>query len=671
MPENTVVTLHPCKKDTIFLSTRFNVLIFHDFLWNLYLDSILALNLNPRAMKTILTFLLISLFVSGSAQENKIEIKSKIKQVTVFLQGAQVARQVFIEAKPGNNTIVLKALSPHINEQSIQAELQDASLKIMGVSYRINYQEEIKKSDAIVALEREKAGWKERLTQETSLSEVYQEEGEMLKSNKAIGGQQFGVKVEELKSAVDYFRLRLTDIKQKLSQSQANSNSYKEEISKIDHQLQELKNKKTIPSGEIVIKLTSKALINSQLMLNYLVNEARWYPTYDIRAKDVLSPISIAYKANVSQQSGEDWENVKLTISSGNPSAGGAKPNINTWYLGFNNPMGRPLSYLGYQSVGKSEVRGKVTSADDGSPLPGVNVVIKGTTVGTVTDVNGEYSIPLTSDAKSLVVSFVGYKSEEIVLGANNNVDVKMQVDVQQLQEVVVTGYSSSGDLSGREYSYKSKIKRTIIATPVIHQTNVEHTIDEPSTVRSDGENQVVPMIEYELKALFEYYCVPKIDNDAFLVARVLDWNEYNFLEGEANLFFEDKYLGKSILDTRNTSDTLRISLGRDKNIFVSREKMKDVSSSQLIGGNKKSLMAYQINIRNKKQGAITILVEDQIPVPNTKEITVDLIESSKAQYVEGTGNLKWRLTIPSAKTEKLALKYSVKYPKERQLILE
>ena len=64
-------------------------------------------------------------------------------------------------------------------------------------------------------------------------------------------------------------------------------------------------------------------------------------------------------------------------------------------------------------------------------------------------------------------------------------------------------------------------------------------------------------MVEYELDALYEYYCVPKLDADAFLIAKILHWDEHNFLEGEANLFFEGKYIGKSILDTRNTSDTL------------------------------------------------------------------------------------------------------------------
>src|SRR5690242_18435068 len=83
-------------------------------------------------------------------------------------------------------------------------------------------------------------------------------------------------------------------------------------------------------------------------------------------------------------------------------------------------------------------VTGKVTSAEDGSPLPGVNVVIKGSAIGTVTDVNGAYSLSVPPEA-TLVFSFIGLTSVEIPVGERTIVDVQMGQDVQQLGEVVVT----------------------------------------------------------------------------------------------------------------------------------------------------------------------------------------------------------------------------------------
>lgn len=623
-------------------------------------------------MKTFFTIALIFLFSTSEAQDSKQEIKSQIKKVTVYLKGAQVFRESFLEIKPGANVFSIPGLSAGILEQSIQAEIEDSKAKIISVGFAVNYIDEIKKSSTAIEFENELKTLHERLSQEKSLTEVFIQEEEMLKSNKSIGGQQQGVKIEDLKNAVDYFRQRLTDIKQKLAQQNLKIEQLESEITKINAQLASMKNKKTNPSGEIILKVVSKTMINSKLSLSYLVNEAQWFPTYDIRAKDVVSPINIAYKANVSQQSGENWNQVKLTVSTGDPSVGGAKPIMNTWYLGYNNRAG--IQIRGISSLNTSlqnEIKGRVLSSEDSSPLPGVNVVIKGTTVGTVTDVNGEYSIPLTADAQTLVFSFVGLKTEEVPIGLKNNIDIKLQADVTQLSEVVVVGYGSSGDFSHNEYHYTPKVKKTLVATPVVRATNIEYTIDEPTTVLSDGHSQTVTMIEYELNALFEYYCAPKIDRDAFLMARVLNWNEYNFLEGEANLFFEDKFLGKSVLDTRNTSDTLSISLGRDKNVLITRTKIKDLSQTQFASGNRKSIMAYEISARNKKQQPVSIVVEDQVPIATTKEITVDLLEDSHANYDSEKGLLKWKLNLPPAKTEKLILKYSIKFPKERQLILE
>jgi len=85
-------------------------------------------------------------------------------------------------------------------------------------------------------------------------------------------------------------------------------------------------------------------------------------------------------------------------------------------------------------------VTGRVTSAEDGSLLPGVNVVVKGTTVGTVTDANGTYSLSVPS-ASTLVFSFIGLKSQEVEVGSRSVIDVQMALDITQLSEVVVTGY--------------------------------------------------------------------------------------------------------------------------------------------------------------------------------------------------------------------------------------
>lgn len=636
-------------------------------------------------MKRVYMLLFCALASSVMAQEIAQDIPSTIKQVTVFLEGAQVSRQASVQVKPGVSSLKLTGISYRILEQSIQVEAS-SQVKILSVSFRVNYMDEIQKPEKISMLETERRRILGLIAQEQSMQEVYREEESILKTNKNIGGAERGVDIAELKVAMDYFRQRLTEIKQQLLQIDRNIKNYQVSIGKIESQLSELSANKVQPTGEITIKVSSKTSTTTNLAVKYLVEDARWSPSYDIRAINVQSPVSITYKANVSQQSGEDWENVELTISSGNPTLVGEKPNVVPWYIGFNNVIYQspsnsvstmtPGASALYGSRGSNLLRGRVLDVN-GSPIPGVNVVIKGTSTGAVTDAEGFYSIPANA-AQTLVFSFIGYSAQEVQVGNRAQVDAILALDTQALGEVAVVGYgvqkrsdvirALSGSVAGVSVS---KVKRNIVATPVVRQTNVEFKLDDPFTIKSDGEVRATDMVEYQLDALYEYYCVPKLETDAFLVAKVLDWDEFNFLDGEASLFFEGKFIGKSVLDTKNTSDTLTLSLGRDGNVLVTREKVKDLSSKQFIGSNQKATYAYDIVVRNKKAQPITIVIEDQIPIPNTKEISVDKIEDSKGKYDEQTGSIKWRKEIAVGKSETIKLVYAVRYPKYSQMVLE
>jgi TonB-linked SusC/RagA family outer membrane protein len=85
-------------------------------------------------------------------------------------------------------------------------------------------------------------------------------------------------------------------------------------------------------------------------------------------------------------------------------------------------------------------VSGRVTSVEDGSGLPGVNVVLKGTTNGTVTTVEGDYSLSVPATGGTLVFSFIGLQTQEIEIGSRNKIDVQLSQDVTQLSEIIVTG---------------------------------------------------------------------------------------------------------------------------------------------------------------------------------------------------------------------------------------
>ena len=192
-----------------------------------------------------------------------------------------------------------------------------------------------------------------------------------------------------------------------------------------------------------------------------------------------------------------------------------------------------------------------------------------------------------------------------------------------------------------------------------------------PYTVKSDNKSYAVDIDSYNLPAFYQYYSVPKVDKTAFLTANITDWEKYNLLEGEANIFFEGTFVGKSLLDVRYASDTLQISLGRDKNVSVTREKIKDFTSKKFIGSKKEEARAWDIIVKNNKSQAINMVVYDQVPVSTLDEIKVEISKTSGAKQNSTTGELKWEFKLDPNKTKKFKLQYSVKYPKNRNLIIE
>jgi uncharacterized protein (TIGR02231 family) len=129
--------------------------------------------------------------------------------------------------------------------------------------------------------------------------------------------------------------------------------------------------------------------------------------------------------------------------------------------------------------------------------------------------------------------------------------------------------------------------------------------------------------------------------------------------------------VGKSTLNVNQLKDTLTISLGTDNSILVKREKRKDFTSKKVIGANKTDTFSFLLTIRNNKSNMIKITLNDQIPVSSNSDINVDPIELSGGKIDRQSGEIKWEFEIKPQETKQVILTYSVKYPKDKTVILE
>jgi uncharacterized protein (TIGR02231 family) len=150
-----------------------------------------------------------------------------------------------------------------------------------------------------------------------------------------------------------------------------------------------------------------------------------------------------------------------------------------------------------------------------------------------------------------------------------------------------------------------------------------------------------------------------------------MDWEKYNLLDGEANIFFENTYVGKTLMDLRNVSDTLEISLGRDKRVSVNREIIKDYTTKKTLTSKKEETRAWKITVRNNKNEAINMIILDQVPVSTLEEIEVSVQNLSGAIRNADTGEIKWDFKLEPNERKEFELRYLVKYPKYRTLVIE
>lgn len=619
--------------------------------------------------------MVITLF--STAQAQKESIQSKIEKVTVFLQGAQVERAAKQSLSPGKYNIVFGGISSKIDKQSLQLKAE-GKLTVLSVNYQVNFLKEQQVQDEIKEIEIQKEQLQDKITMEKNMQNVYKQEEQMMLKNQNIKGDNATLKAAELKEAVDFQRQRLTEIYQKLQENGHNIKKMDEELQKINKQLVELNERRDLPTSDIIVAVDVKEPTNAIFHCTYLVKQSAWFPTYDIRVQDITKPLTLQMKANINQQSGEDWKDVKLFLSTGDPSENGTRPTLSPWYLRYVYSFTpTPVVIRGMSSLagsqGSSVISGVVRD-DKGMPIAGASVVAKGTTTGTATDASGNFSLQMPTESSKIVVSSVGYRSQEINSRAGFT-DVRMTPATNALEEVVVTGYSNSSDSwdsddAGKKY--KSTKEPTDINTATLYRpTTTVFEVEDPYSVPNDGKIYTVDINTYTIDASYEYYSAPKLDENAYLTAKIIDWQDLNLLPGQANLFFEGTYLGNSLLDILNAGDTLKLSLGRDKGVVIKRVLVKEFSQKRLLGNNKNESRQYEFTIRNNKQQPIHIIVEDQFPISTNKDVEVEKLSYDGGKLDDDRKTVSWNLNVDAKKETKLQMGYSVKYPKDKTLQLQ
>lgn len=618
-------------------------------------------------MKRLLfSLLLVSLAFPGFAQDLKeVTLTNQIKEVTLFLSGAQVFETATGTLPAGESVLLVKGLSPFLDEKSIQVKGQ-GNFTIQAVNKRLDFLQKKELGEKAEALERAIEEIEKRQSSLRNRLQVLDTKMSVLTANKSIGSSQAGTSMTALKATLDFFDAEHTKIINEELQIKMQIEANKEEIGGLRNQRFALKQSDNRSTSEIRIRIKAPTAGQASFQLNYLVANAGWYPKYDLRVKSITEPLQLQYKAEIYQNTGGDWKNVKLRLSNANPNQSGQAPSLEQWQLNFVGlavPRNFNLPQL------PSSISGQVLDHRD-APLAGVSVLVKGSTLGTVTDQEGKYSLVLPKNESTLVFSFVGKQIEERQVSNESILNVTLIDEGTIVMNEVADAVFYKKSLDQLPFAAENA-QEELLTQLVFNPTTVEIEVAEPYTIKSNGERTLVDLKTYEIPASYRYTAIPKLEKDAFLQAEISDWSQYSLLEGESNLYFEDGFVGRSILNPNALQDTLQISMGRDRSILIQREKVDQFSKKRTIGSNITESRGYEILVKNNKSQAVTLQVKDQIPVSVNSAITVTIGELSGGVVDPVTGIVTWEITLAPGAQQKLSLRYEVKYPKSERVILD
>lgn len=654
------------------------------------------------------------------AQDDK-KINAPISQVTVFTSGAQIKHVKSVDLSSGKQVVVFEKLTDYVDPNSIQLK-SSSNATILSVRTRKDFDEVAIAKQDVDAMNAKRKTYE---TEEQKLRDEYSVllyDEQLLLKNNDLSSQQVAVKIAELKEASVFFHSKLTEIQLRKSQLEDEIEVVIRAINQLE---QEINTRRSLPVKnytEIQVELDVEAAGKIDFEFSYITPNASWKPYYDMRSNGVGAPVLLEAKGLVTQNTGENWDQVQLILSTNDPYDNTQEATIDPWYLNYYTPAPRrpsiPRPTMTYNYSGET-IYGEVIDAVSGEPLAFAKIHMNSDPNTSVsTDAGGRFSFVVPRGETAYNVNYLGYNGETVYIdrpfrkimlypqtiamegisspfnglggkgsgsgkgrGLGNDMDELEKVQYssnrqasETLQEITI---QSRGSRRREDYGYfgadsiVSWDYEQSIATAVEKDLRMEFQINTPFSIPSDNADHRVAISTYEMPAVYEYHAVPKLDPSVYLVAQISGWEKLNLLSGESNLYFDGTFIGKSYVNVHSTKDTLSFSLGKDRKLVVERKQSEENTKTRAVGNRTKYEVQWDFTIRNNGAASIPFIMKDHFPISINDDIKVKQGTYTGAVLNEKTGILTWRNTINKGETKQFSFNYSVDYSKGQVLYLE
>jgi Domain of unknown function (DUF4139)/N-terminal domain of unknown function (DUF4140) len=348
---------------------------------------------------------------------------------------------------------------------------------------------------------------------------------------------------------------------------------------------------------EAVIVVDREQGKGGKIRLNYLVSSVAWRPEYKVRAGKVTEDVQVDYLANLMQHSGEDWGQVKLTLSTAQPMLNASPPDL---------CMLQPI--LAARGV------------PAGVPMP------------TGASINPYANIISNKDLETKAMQFRVAASNNLKVGK-----VKEQLEAnRQLNDAAA--WEQNLDLMRSRAEVLADLKKgnsSNVAGPTgTDGPSVTYHLPSKLTVPSRGEEQVIEVVKLKLAPKYYYKTVPVLNNHVYRLADLVNSSTHVLLPGEATMFQGTDFVGRMPMPLVAIGEEFTAGFGVETQLQIQRQMIDQVRTTQ--GGNQVITYDYRILVSSFKKEPVTLQVWDRLPKGENETVGITLLKSAPELSKDG-----------------------------------
>lgn len=602
-------------------------------------------------------FLALALIATMANAQNTVNSKPKLKEVVIYYQGAELTHTATATLAKGENEVTITGLSRSIMQSSLQVEASGGAV-ISSSELSTDYLTDVKSSARIKQLQDSIKLYNKKFKETLSDIMLNKNMLEVLEKgvNHNVSGGKDAGNTEKVNQNLEYYKTKSKELNGNIMALTDKKDEINKTLLRMNSQLQQENNAKGPETTQLKLAVSAPMAGSITFTIRYYTTQAGWAPHHDVLVTAEDKPITITTKAQVRQYTGLDWDNVKISLSTGAPNTSYSIPEMDIWFL-------RQQTTTRYSNH-KGKASGHRIASQDLERMPGSSIEEAVATVAGVGYSDGGEEV-----VEQMLFYVNGMEVDESTLAQIAQSDVKTREMLSAEQTL---------DRFGRRTQQGSIVITTKEMEDYVSSSedmlNRTFDIDLRYSIPGNGKSQNITIAKNEYPATYKYYCVPKLDTKVYLVAETnQDLAKLNLLSGDANVSFGGSFVGTTYINANADVKKLSFTLGEDKGIVCQRKKVKDFSSRKTLGSDIKVVSTFEITIKNNKAKKISITVNDQYPISTNKKIDVELLEETTKATTssETTGIMTWNYELGAGQSQKITLSYSVKYPKDMNLKLE